>query len=57
MLSGAFVGRVRHGGTTSELLPRIRTVFRDVKHVKPCTSRPASAELYLVTPGYPGASK
>jgi 23S rRNA (uridine2552-2'-O)-methyltransferase len=51
---GAFIGKVFQGGATSELLPRIKKVFRDVKHVKPRASRAESVELYLVALGYRG---
>ncbi len=51
---GAFVGKVFQGGATGELLPRIKKVFRDVKHVKPRASRAESVELYLVALGYRG---
>jgi 23S rRNA (uridine2552-2'-O)-methyltransferase len=45
---GAFVGKVFQGGATNELLARIKKNFRDVKHVKPPSSRADSVELYLV---------
>ena len=45
---GAFVGKVFQGGATNELLARIKKSFRDVKHVKPPSSRADSVELYLV---------
>jgi len=45
---GAFVGKVFQGGATNELLARIKKSFRDVKHVKPPSSRSDSVELYLV---------
>jgi 23S rRNA (uridine2552-2'-O)-methyltransferase len=51
---GAFVGKVFQGGATSELLPRIKKSFREVKHVKPRASRAESVELYLVALGYRG---
>src|SRR6202012_5417413 len=44
---GAFVGKVFQGGPTNELLARIKKSFRDVKHVKPPSSRADSVELYL----------
>ena len=45
---GTFVGKVFQGGATNELLARIKKCFRDVKHVKPPSSRSDSVELYLV---------
>ena len=45
---GAFVGKVFQGGAANELLARIKKSFRDVKHVKPPSSRADSVELYLV---------
>ena len=45
---GAFVGKVFQGGATNQLLARIKKSFRDVKHVKPPSSRADSVELYLV---------
>ncbi len=49
---GAFVGKVFQGGATNQLLARIKKSFRDVKHVKPPSSRADSVELYLVALGY-----
>ncbi|MBV9570244.1 MAG: RlmE family RNA methyltransferase [Alphaproteobacteria bacterium] len=49
---GAFIGKAFQGGATGELLPRIKTMFREVKHVKPRASRAESVELYLVALGY-----
>lgn len=51
---GAFVGKVFQGGATGELLPQIKKMFREVKHVKPRASRAESVELYLVALGYRG---
>jgi 23S rRNA (uridine2552-2'-O)-methyltransferase len=49
---GAFVAKVFQGGATSALLARIKKSFRDVKHVKPPSSRADSVELYLVALGF-----
>ena len=49
---GAFVGKVFQGGATNTLLTRIKKSFRDVKHVKPPSSRADSVELYLVAQGF-----
>lgn len=54
---GVFIGKVFQGGATSELLPRIKKSFREVKHVKPRASRPESVELYLVALGYRGRTE
>ena len=49
---GAFVGKLFQGGATGELLARIKTHFREVRHVKPPASRADSVELYLVALGF-----
>ncbi|HXS05702.1 MAG TPA: RlmE family RNA methyltransferase [Rhizomicrobium sp.] len=49
---GVFVGKVFQGGATNTLLARIKKSFRDVKHVKPPSSRADSVELYLVALGF-----
>lgn len=54
---GAFVGKVFQGGTTNELLTRVKKSFSDVKHVKPPASRAESVELYLVAMGFKGGEK
>jgi len=51
---GVFVGKVFQGGATNELLAKIKKTFRDVKHVKPPSSRADSVELYLVASGFKG---
>ena len=48
---GAFVGKVFQGGSSNELLTRLRKSFREVKHVKPPASRAESVELYVVALG------
>jgi 23S rRNA (uridine2552-2'-O)-methyltransferase len=53
---GTFVGKVFQGGSSSELLGRLKKNFRDVKHVKPPASRAQSVELYVVAVGYKGKS-
>ena len=52
---GTFVGKVFQGGSSSELLARLKKSFRDVKHVKPPASRAESVELYVVALGFKGA--
>jgi 23S rRNA (uridine2552-2'-O)-methyltransferase len=51
---GAFVGKVFQGGASGALLARVKSLFRDVKHVKPPASRAESVELYLVATGFRG---
>jgi 23S rRNA (uridine2552-2'-O)-methyltransferase len=54
---GAFVGKVFQGGSSTELLGRLKKLFRDVKHVKPPASRAESVELYVVALGFKGTAK
>jgi 23S rRNA (uridine2552-2'-O)-methyltransferase len=49
---GAFVGKVFQGGSSNELLARLKKSFREVKHVKPPASRQESVELYVVALGF-----
>lgn len=49
---GCFIGKVFQGGTTNELLVRVKKRFADVKHAKPPASRAESVELYLVAQGF-----
>ena len=51
---GAFVGKVFQGGSSNDLLARLKQLFRDVKHVKPPASRAESVELYVVALGFKG---
>lgn len=48
---GAFVCKVLRGGTEGELLKRIKSDFREVRHAKPPASRSDSAEMYIVAKG------
>jgi len=52
---GAFVGKVFQGGSSNELLARLKKSFREVKHVKPPASRAESVELYVVALGFKAA--
>lgn len=52
---GVFVGKVFQGGSSNELLARLKKAFREVKHVKPPASRAESVELYVVAKGFKGA--
>jgi 23S rRNA (uridine2552-2'-O)-methyltransferase len=54
---GVFVGKVFQGGSSNELLARLKKSFREVKHVKPPASRQESVELYVVALGFKGAPK
>jgi len=54
---GVFVGKVFQGGSSNELLARLKKAFRDVKHVKPPASRSESVELYVVATGFKGPAK
>jgi 23S rRNA (uridine2552-2'-O)-methyltransferase len=49
---GAFVGKVFQGGSSNDLLVRLKQLFREVKHVKPPASRAESVELYVVGLGF-----
>lgn len=51
---GAFVGKVFQGGSSNDLLTRLKQRFREVKHVKPPSSRAESVELYVVGLGFRG---
>jgi len=53
---GTFVGKVFQGGSSGDLLPRLKKAFREVKHVKPPASRQESVELYVVALGFKGTS-
>ncbi|MGZ5925173.1 MAG: RlmE family RNA methyltransferase [Rhizomicrobium sp.] len=53
---GAFVGKVFQGGSSNELLARMKKHFREVKHVKPPASRAESVELYVVALGFKAKS-
>jgi 23S rRNA (uridine2552-2'-O)-methyltransferase len=45
---------VFQGGSSNEILARLKQAFREVKHVKPPASRAESVELYVVGLGYKG---
>jgi 23S rRNA (uridine2552-2'-O)-methyltransferase len=49
---GAFVGKVFQGGSSNDILVRLKQRFREVKHVKPPASRAESVELYVVALGF-----
>ena len=54
---GTFVGKVFQGGSSSDLLARLKKSFREVKHVKPPASRQESVELYVVALGFKAPAK
>src|ERR1043165_7574145 len=54
---GTFVGKVFQGGSSGDLLARLKKAFREVKHVKPPASRAESVELYVVASGYKASGK
>jgi 23S rRNA (uridine2552-2'-O)-methyltransferase len=54
---GTFVGKVFQGGSSSDLLARLKKSFREVKHVKPPASRQESVELYVVALNFKGSPK
>jgi len=45
---GAFLVKAFHGGAFDELLKKLKSVFRDVKVIKPAASRDESRETYLL---------
>ena len=51
---GGFVAKAFQGGTTGEVLARLKGTFAEVRHVKPRASRAESSEVYLVATGRRG---
>ena len=51
---GDLVAKVFAGGTTGELLEKLKARFDVVKHAKPESSRKGSPEMYLVAKGFRG---
>lgn len=49
---GAFVGKIFQGGSSDEILKRLRSNFSTVKYFKPDSSRKDSSETYLVAIGF-----
>jgi 23S rRNA (uridine2552-2'-O)-methyltransferase len=49
---GAFLAKVRQGGTDSDLLTLLKRNFSSVRHVKPAASRAGSSELYVLAKGF-----
>jgi 23S rRNA (uridine2552-2'-O)-methyltransferase len=51
---GSFVAKSFTGGTTNELLNKIKPHFSGVKHIKPESSRKESVEMFIVATGFKG---
>ncbi len=51
---GQFIAKVFKGGAEGELLEELKRNFKTVKHAKPASSRPESAETYVVALGFKG---
>jgi len=51
---GSFVGKIFQGGSSDELLKKLRKSFSTVKYFKPDSSRKDSSETYLVALGFKG---
>lgn len=49
---GSLVAKVFQGGTTNDLLQKMKQNFNIVRHFKPPSSRKASPEIYLIAQGY-----
>ena len=51
---GTFVAKIFQGGTEKQLLDKMKSDFKVVKHVKPDASRKDSSEFYVVATGFKG---
>ena len=49
---GSFVAKVLQGGTERAVLAEMKHLFAAVKHAKPPSSRPESAETYVIALGF-----
>ncbi|GAB6054183.1 RlmE family RNA methyltransferase [Magnetospira thiophila] len=49
---GGFVAKVFQGGTETQLLARMKQMFRTVRHAKPPSSRADSSEIYVIATGF-----
>ena len=49
---GSFVGKIFQGGSSDEIIKKLRKNFSTVKYFKPNSSRKDSAETYLVALGF-----
>lgn len=52
--NGVFVGKIFQGGSSDEILKKLRKNFSTVKYFKPDSSRKDSSETYLVALGFAG---
>lgn len=52
--NGTFVAKIFQGGTEKKLLDKMKSDFKQVKHVKPDASRKDSSEFYVVAVGFKG---
>lgn len=50
--NGSFVGKIFQGGSSDEILKKLRQNFSTVKYFKPDSSRKDSSETYLVALGF-----
>lgn len=51
---GTFLAKVFEGGSHQDLLMRLKTLFKTIKHVKPASSRKESSEMYVVALDFRG---
>ncbi len=49
---GTFVAKAFQGGETAEVIKLLRANFKEVRHIKPKSSRTESAEVYLTATGF-----
>jgi 23S rRNA (uridine2552-2'-O)-methyltransferase len=49
---GVFIGKIFQGGSSDEILKKLRKNFTKVKYFKPESSRKGSSETYLVATGF-----
>lgn len=54
---GSFVGKIFQGGSSDEILKKLRANFSTVKYFKPDSSRKDSSETYLVALGFKDRSQ
>ncbi|MBR6838658.1 MAG: RlmE family RNA methyltransferase [Alphaproteobacteria bacterium] len=53
-VGGTFVAKSFTGGTTNDLLKKIKEKFETVHHIKPPASRKDSVEMFIVATGFRG---
>ena len=49
---GVFLCKIFQGGTETDLLKKIKSNFKSIKHIKPPASRKDSSEMYLFVGGF-----